>query len=45
MRKFTEQDRKNVINILVKSFEGNKSVDFVVGNSSKRGSTLKLVGI
>lgn len=40
MRKFTEQDRKNVINILVKSFEGNKSVDFVVGNSSKRRAVL-----
>jgi len=35
MRKFIEQDRKNIINILVKSFKGNKSVDFVVGSSAK----------
>ncbi|WP_339867114.1 GNAT family N-acetyltransferase [uncultured Algoriphagus sp.] len=35
MRKFIEQDRKNIINILVKSFKGNKSVDFVVGKSAK----------
>jgi hypothetical protein len=31
MRKFIEQDREKIINILVNSFEGNKSVDFVVG--------------
>ena len=35
MRKYIEQDRKNIINILVKSFKGNKSVDFVVGKSAK----------
>ncbi|WP_339751172.1 GNAT family N-acetyltransferase [Algoriphagus aquimarinus] len=35
MRKFIEQDRINIINILVKSFKGNKSVDFVVGKSAK----------
>lgn len=35
MRKYTEQDRKNIINILEKSFKGNKSVDFVVGKSEK----------
>ncbi|OYX13112.1 MAG: hypothetical protein B7Z16_16025 [Algoriphagus sp. 32-45-6] len=34
MRKFIEQDREKVITILVNSFEGNKSVDFVVGNSA-----------
>lgn len=34
MRKFIEQDREKVINILVNSFEGNKSVDFVVGKSA-----------
>jgi ribosomal protein S18 acetylase RimI-like enzyme len=33
MRKFIEQDREKIINILVNSFEGNKSVDFVVGKS------------
>ena len=35
MRKFIEQDRKKIINILVESFKGNKSVDFVVGDSAK----------
>jgi ribosomal protein S18 acetylase RimI-like enzyme len=35
MRKFIEQDRKKVINLLVESFKGNKSVDFVVGKSAK----------
>ncbi|MEB2780800.1 GNAT family N-acetyltransferase [Algoriphagus sp. C2-6-M1] len=40
MRKFIEQDRKNIINILVKSFKGNKSVDFVVGTSAKRREVL-----
>jgi ribosomal protein S18 acetylase RimI-like enzyme len=40
MRKFIEQDRKNIINILVKSFEGNKSIDFVVGESAKRRKVL-----
>jgi ribosomal protein S18 acetylase RimI-like enzyme len=35
MRKFREQDRKSIIDILVKSFEGNKSVDFVVGKSER----------
>lgn len=35
MRKFIEQDRKKIINILVESFKGNKSVDFVVGNTTK----------
>jgi len=35
MRKFIEQDRKKIINILVESFKGNKSVDFVVGKSAK----------
>lgn len=40
MRKFTEKDRENAINILVKSFERNKSVDFVVGNSAKRRKVL-----
>jgi ribosomal protein S18 acetylase RimI-like enzyme len=34
MRKFIEQDREKIINILVNSFEGNKSVDFVVGKSA-----------
>lgn len=34
MRKFIEQDREKIINILVSSFEGNKSVDFVVGKSA-----------
>lgn len=33
MRKFIEQDREKIINILVNSFEGNKSVDFVVDKS------------
>ena len=33
MRKFIEQDREKIINILVKSFKGNKSVDFVVSKS------------
>ncbi len=40
MRKFIEQDRKNIINILVNSFKGNKSVDFVVGKSAKRRAVL-----
>lgn len=40
MRKFIEQDRKNIINILVKSFEGNNSIDFVVGKSAKRRGVL-----
>lgn len=35
MRKFIEQDRKKIINILVESFKGNKSVDFVVGKTEK----------
>jgi ribosomal protein S18 acetylase RimI-like enzyme len=35
MRKFKEQDRENIITILVRSFKGNKSVDFVVGKSAK----------
>lgn len=35
MRKFIEQDREKNINTLVNSFEGNKSVDFVVGKSPK----------
>lgn len=35
MRKFVEQDRRKIINILVESFKGNKSVDFVVGKSTK----------
>ena len=35
MRKFLEADRAKVIKVLVDSFEGNKSVDFVVGNSPK----------
>jgi hypothetical protein len=35
MRKFIEQDRENIITILVRSFKGNKSVDFVVGKSAK----------
>ncbi len=35
MRKFIAKDREKVINVLVKSFEGNKSVDFVVGKSAK----------
>jgi len=35
MRKFIEQDREKIINILVNSFKGNKSVDFVVGKSPK----------
>lgn len=35
MRKFIENDRQKIINILVESFEGNKSVDFVVGDSAK----------
>jgi ribosomal protein S18 acetylase RimI-like enzyme len=34
MRKFIEQDQEKVITILVNSFEGNKSVDFVVGESA-----------
>lgn len=34
MRKFIEQDREKVIKILVDSFKGNKSVDFVVGKSA-----------
>jgi ribosomal protein S18 acetylase RimI-like enzyme len=34
MRKFIEQDREKIINILVNSFEGNKSVYFVVGKSA-----------
>lgn len=34
MRKFIEQDREKIINILVDSFKGNKSVDFVVGKSA-----------
>ena len=34
MRKFIEQDRERIISILVNSFEGNKSVDFVVGKSA-----------
>ncbi|MBN7817678.1 GNAT family N-acetyltransferase [Algoriphagus pacificus] len=35
MRKFIEQDRNKIINILVESFKGNKSVDFVVGKTEK----------
>lgn len=35
MRKFIEQDRKKIIDILVESFNGNRSVDFVVGKSTK----------
>lgn len=35
MRKFIEQDRRKIINILVESFKGNKSVDFVVGKTTK----------
>jgi len=35
MRKFIEKDRENIIDILGKSFKGNKSVDFVVGKSAK----------
>jgi len=34
MRKFIELDREKIINILVNSFKGNKSVDFVVGKSA-----------
>lgn len=34
MKKFVENDREKVINILVNSFKGNKSVDFVVGKSA-----------
>ena len=34
MRKFIEQDREKIIALLVDSFEGNKSVDFVVGKSA-----------
>lgn len=40
MRKFKEQDREKVINILADSFSDNKSVDFVVGKSSKRRKVL-----
>ena len=40
MRKFVEADRKKIINILVNSFEGNKSVEFVVGKSQKAREVL-----
>lgn len=40
MRKFREQDRKKIIKILVDSFKGNKSVDFVVGKSAESRKVL-----
>lgn len=36
MKKFVQRDRKKILSILVNSFEGNKSVDFVVGKSAAR---------
>lgn len=40
MKYFESEDRKLVIDILVDAFEGNKSVDFVVGNSRKNRKVL-----
>ncbi|MDR7130346.1 ribosomal protein S18 acetylase RimI-like enzyme [Algoriphagus sp. 4150] len=35
MKKYRKEDKEKIINILVDSFERNKSIDFVVGKSAK----------
>tara|TARA_R110002049_G_scaffold223441_2_gene395096 strand:+ start:1026 stop:1592 length:567 start_codon:yes stop_codon:yes gene_type:complete len=40
MKRAIKQDKDHIIDILVKSFKGNKSVDFVVGKSEKRRRVL-----
>jgi hypothetical protein len=40
MKRAIKQDKDCIIDILVKSFKGNKSVDFVVGKSEKRRRVL-----